>query len=334
MSGWGHFVADGKPGLVAPVEAYQVGGTDGTNLRALLTDTLGRLIIVGSGGGGTFSVQDVADGTPGAPPPALAIQTAGTDGTDLRALLTDATGKLQVVLPAVSGVLGSPIPGSVVMLGLQNSSANVASVGADNNGSSPIANRLPTIAAWDGTDSRLLLTDSSGRLYVNVNGTVPVSIAGTVNTKDAADGTPGSAVPTTAIQVAGSDGTNLRALLTDATGQLKVLLEGGTLPGPATPSNSNSAGNVSSLHVKSSAGTFYGLTGYSSIQQYLQLLDANSLSSGTTAPVVVLQVGPGSFAFDYQPSGRSFATGIFAAFSSTETVFTTGTAGWLDCQFT
>lgn len=38
--------------------------------------------------------------------------------------------------------------------------------------------------------------------------------------KDTADGTVGSAVPTIATQVAGSDGTNLRTLHTDASGNL------------------------------------------------------------------------------------------------------------------
>jgi hypothetical protein len=44
-------------------------------------------------------------------------------------------------------------------------------------------------------------------------------------TQDVSDGTPGSAVPASAIQVAGSDGTNLRTLETDSAGQLKVLVE-------------------------------------------------------------------------------------------------------------
>jgi hypothetical protein len=44
-------------------------------------------------------------------------------------------------------------------------------------------------------------------------------------TQDVSDGTPGGAVPGTAIQVGGSDGTDLRPLATDSTGQLKVLIE-------------------------------------------------------------------------------------------------------------
>lgn len=234
------------------------------------------------------AILDSATGNPGSVAPSQAVLVGGTDATDLRALLTDSSGRLVLA------------PGSVAT----NVNATIVS---------PL--------------------DGSGFVEVDVKTSVLPTGAATSANQTLNLAAPGSPIPTDAALVGGSDGTDIRSLATDASGQLKVLIEGGTLPGPATPSNSNSAGNVTSLHIKSSAGTFYGLTGYSSIQQFLQLLDANSLSSGTTAPVVTLQVGPGSFALDYGSQGRAFATGIFAAFSSTETVFTTGTAGWLDAQY-
>lgn len=46
---------------------------------------------------------------------------------------------------------------------------------------------------------------------------------GNMAVKDYADGTPGSAVPSVALQVGGSDGTNLRALSTDTSGHLEVV---------------------------------------------------------------------------------------------------------------
>jgi hypothetical protein len=55
--------------------------------------------------------------------------------------------------------------------------------------------------------------------------TQPVSIAATVNTSDAADGATGSVVPSHTTQIGGSDGTDLRTLATDSSGQLKVLVE-------------------------------------------------------------------------------------------------------------
>ena len=45
---------------------------------------------------------------------------------------------------------------------------------------------------------------------------------GNMQTKDFADGTPGSAVPSVALQVGGSDGTNLRTVATDTSGRLKL----------------------------------------------------------------------------------------------------------------
>ena len=42
-------------------------------------------------------------------------------------------------------------------------------------------------------------------------------------TQDVSDGTPGSTAPSTALQVAGSDGTDLRVIATDANGDVKVI---------------------------------------------------------------------------------------------------------------
>jgi hypothetical protein len=55
---------------------------------------------------------------------------------------------------------------------------------------------------------------------VSINGTVPVS--GTITTTNSANGNTGSAVPTQATQVGGSDGTSLRALKVSAAGILAV----------------------------------------------------------------------------------------------------------------
>lgn len=56
---------------------------------------------------------------------------------------------------------------------------------------------------------------------------------GNMQTKDFADGTTGSAVPTTAIQIGGTDGTNLRAVTTDASGNQKIV---GTVASAASDS--------------------------------------------------------------------------------------------------
>lgn len=68
--------------------------------------------------------------------------------------------------------------------------------------------------------SASLLTGSNTIGAVNINGTVPIS--GTITATNAANGTTGSAAPTTATLVGGSDGTNLRAIKVSATGVQSV----------------------------------------------------------------------------------------------------------------
>ena len=72
---------------------------------------------------------------------------------------------------------------------------------------------------------------------------VPAPIDATTNslgTHDDANGTPGSAAPATALQVGGSDGTDLRALTTDGTGHLLPPVPS-LLVAPATVSTTSGA---------------------------------------------------------------------------------------------
>lgn len=93
---------------------------------------------------------------------------------------------------------------------------------------SPIGEGVPAYGIWIAAEysGNLvgLQADSAGRLLVDIGGS-----SGTVTTADtvldATVGTPATAHPTTGVQVGGNDGTDFRNLLTDNTGQLKVLLE-------------------------------------------------------------------------------------------------------------
>ena len=40
-------IVTGTPGAVAPLTAIQIAGTDGTDLRAVSTDVLGRVLVIG-----------------------------------------------------------------------------------------------------------------------------------------------------------------------------------------------------------------------------------------------------------------------------------------------
>lgn len=61
---------------------------------------------------------------------------------------------------------------------------------------------------------------------------------GNLNVKDYADGAAGSAVPSVAIQIGGSDGTNLRAISTDNTGKVNLNNISGTISLPTLAATS------------------------------------------------------------------------------------------------
>jgi hypothetical protein len=161
------------PGFAAPAGAVQVAGSDGTDLRALLVDSSGRLVTSGSGFPAVY-------GAPGAAIPADALMVGGSDGTDLRALSTDASGHPQTIdqnLKLAIAAAGAAIPADVVQVG-----------------------------GSDGTDLRALSTDASGHPQT-IDQNLKLTIAAA-----------GAAVPADVVQVGGSDGTDLRALRTDQQG--------------------------------------------------------------------------------------------------------------------
>ena len=151
--------------------------------------------------------QDVSDGTPGAATPDTAIQVAGTDGTDLRAILTDTSGRQEVVGAASSGaaVTGNPV----------------------------------LVAGSDGTDARTLLTDNTGQLKVLVEGgtgaTVTAEIEG--HAGGVLDAVVGATKPANVLQVGGNDGTNAYAIPM-ASGGASVIVSGTVTPAKTSQSPS------------------------------------------------------------------------------------------------
>lgn len=185
-----------QTGQPAPVSAVQVGGSDGTNLRTLLTDDTGKLQV-------TDATASEAIGVPGDATPGHAMFVAGTDGTDLRGLLTDDTGKLAVSgaeFPAAYAEPGQPIPTDALLVG----------------------------GSYGGT-MEALAVDAYGILETRDQ------------TLDNCYGVPGDAAPSDAIQVAGTDDTDLRVILTDTAGRVETrdLYVGNAsgTPGNAAPDN-------------------------------------------------------------------------------------------------
>ena len=106
-------VADVAPGAALPAKVLVIAGSDLTDARPIQTDSAGRIIL---GSPSTtlpvtqstspWLVQDAADVAPGAAVPAKALWVAGTDGTYLRGLLTDAQGRLVITPTAPSLAAG------------------------------------------------------------------------------------------------------------------------------------------------------------------------------------------------------------------------------------
>jgi hypothetical protein len=84
----------GAPGAAIPPSALQVGGNDGTDIRALSTDSSGRVNVVGPAAAGAVPVGN----------PVLA---AGYDGTDVRTILTDTSGRvIGEITDGTNGIVG------------------------------------------------------------------------------------------------------------------------------------------------------------------------------------------------------------------------------------
>lgn len=103
------------------------------------------------------------------------------------------------------------------------------------------------------------------------------------------------------------------------------------------PSNATTTAYASSLVVKASAGALYSITGYNSktSAQWIQIHNAEALPADAAVPVIIFKVpGDSNFAFDLNPYGRYFATGIVVCNSTTGPTKTIGAADcWFDVQY-
>lgn len=154
-------------------------------------------------------------------------------------------------------------------------------------------------------------------------------------TKDTSDGTPGSAVPAIAIQVAGSDGTNLRTIATDASGNAKIIGTGsagtpatgvvsvqGVSGGTVVPVS----GTLAVSNLPSTVDTNYGTVGASTLRTASEIgnaAGAAAFNSGTTSAQTLRAVLPtdqtGINAF-LDKSG----TGTISALNGVVTITTNG----------
>lgn len=181
------------------------GISDGTNVRSATGDSSGRAIVVGAATAGTA--------TAGSP-----VLTGSTDGTNARSRLSDASGRTIVVGAATADTAETASP----VLTAGSDGTNVRTIETDSIGRSVIVgavtagtaviDRPVTVGGSDGTNARTASTDSSGRF----------AIVGAA--------TSGTAVVDRPVIAGASDGTNARSLLSDSSGRLAVVgaVTGGT----------------------------------------------------------------------------------------------------------
>lgn len=232
------------PGTTKPTKAIQVGGSDGTDLRAFLVSSTGQLhVIIDSSAtiAVTEATLDATVAATGTSVPTKAQLVGGTDGTDIRAFSVTAGGALNVIDSALDGSVagfGFAVASSGLMVaasdgtnaqpllvdGAGNLKVNVEAGGGGGgsvwgpNASGAAPTEDPVLnAGWDGTDVRTLLTDTSGQLKVLVENSPTVAVSGSVTV--VGDAANGSSVAGNPVLIGGSDGTDARTFATDSSGR-------------------------------------------------------------------------------------------------------------------
>ena len=204
-----------------------VGAEDNSgNLANLNLDSSGNLKVVASGGG----ASNPAAGPTGSAVPADASYTGYADGSGNLVGISataplpatdasDMTGTTPGTAPGKTGIVGgiynssAPTATTGQTLPVQldasgNLKVNVAAGSSGNAAASATGSAVPADAGYTGFNS--------GGNLVGVSSTNPLP------STDKADGTVGSATPSTAITVGGTDGTDLRVISTQVGGAIKV----------------------------------------------------------------------------------------------------------------
>jgi hypothetical protein len=190
------------------------------------------------------------------------------------------------------------------------------------------------VTQGDKDDAAVTDPTSSGTLVALLKGLLTflrVSAAGVGKAEDAVAASGDTGVMALAVRrdARTADGANgdYVPLHVDADGRLRVQL--------GTPSNATSTALEVSRVVKASAGTLYGLSGYTTTAQFVQVYNATAVPGTGGTPVVTFPVEANKpFSIDFGITGRVFSTGICVSNSTTGPTRTAGASDtWFDVQF-
>lgn len=119
------------------------------------------------------------------------------------------------------------------------------------------------------------------------------------------------------LTVLGTSTDGLETLVTAGNASLAALI---------TPSsNATSAALANTGVIKASAGTLFGVSGYSDAAGFVLIHNKATAPAGADAPIVAIPVTvAGAWSIDYGIRGRAMSTGISIGFSATGPTFTAG----------
>lgn len=205
----------------------------------------------------SFATNGTSQGTApaGSAPAGNPLQVGGvTSGNVMRALLVAADGTLQVsgtgggvVTQPTASLLnatvilaaGSAAVGTVGVTALPSLPAGANAIGSVSVSNFPatqpisaVALPLPTGASTAAKQPSLGTAGTASGDVITIQGIAsmtPLAVSGTVTAANASVSATGSAVPASATMTGGTDGTNLRAILTDTSGRQVVNING-TVP--------------------------------------------------------------------------------------------------------
>lgn len=246
-----------------PTTAVMVGGTDATNLRALLVDTSGRQVVVGAGAstgaltGNPVSIAGaIVDGASYSTHRGSMVGTKGSDGL-YHHLRSDPLGNLKVLpsptaysIHSNSTVSSSSNSGAISAMALRCASLYVAVTGAVTNGGGTFTYTIEELApdvstiirsqsySFNAAGAYAVHLGGINSYYIRVSWTltgaspsyagVTSSIYVTDSGGNMNEGTPGGTAPPQTAAVGGKDTSgNLQTLAVSTAGQLRTT-DGGT----------------------------------------------------------------------------------------------------------